>query len=68
MKSFAVFAVVVTVACMTTGCATQPNYTYQLDTKQVAKSENQARQRDTVGHVVWVNPPMQKVAMQTTKP
>lgn len=51
-------------ALLLTGCATvQPDYAFVVDQDQVTKAENLKRQQRQVAHVVWVNPPMRKVAV-----
>ncbi len=53
--SFVVFAVVV----VCSGCASSP-VAYHVDYQQATKTEQQARQFDAIGDVVWVNPPLKK--------
>ncbi len=51
-------------ALLLTGCATvQPDYAFVVDQDQVTKAENLKRQQRQVAHVVWVNPPVRKVAL-----
>jgi len=56
-KSLVVAVFSVVVVC--SGCATAP-VAYQVDAVKVQQTQQQARQHDAIGEVVWVNPPTSK--------
>lgn len=64
MMKKTVLTVVAVTAVLLTGCATvKPQYAFVVDQDQVAQADNLKRQQRQVSHVVWINPPLRKVAL-----
>jgi hypothetical protein len=64
MMKKTVLTVVAVTALLLTGCATvKPEYAFVVDQDQVSKADNLKRQQRQVAHVVWINPPVRKVAL-----
>jgi outer membrane biogenesis lipoprotein LolB len=64
MMKKTVLTVVAVTALLLTGCATvKPEYAFVVDQDQVSKEDNLKRQQRQVAHVVWINPPVRKVAL-----
>lgn len=64
MMKKTVLTVVAVTAVLLTGCATvKPEYAFVVDPDQVAQADNLKRQQRQVAHVVWINPPVRKVAL-----
>lgn len=64
MMKKTVLTVVAVTAVLLTGCATvKPEYAFVVDQDQVAQADNLKRQQRQVAHVVWINPPVRKVAL-----
>ncbi len=61
-KSFLV--AIAAVGLVLGGCASQPQpYTFVVDQDKVTTADSLKRQQRHVAHVVWVNPPVRKVAL-----
>lgn len=61
-KSFLV--AIAAVGLVLGGCASQPQpYTFVVDQDKVTTADSLKRQQRSVAHVVWVNPPVRKVAL-----
>lgn len=62
-------SVLVTMAVMTlAACSTAPaKYTYVIDPDLADQADNLTRTSAHTGHVVWVNPPMKRVAKDEQK-
>ena len=64
MKHSRIMLLVTLGSLLLSGCATvKPDYAFVVDQDQVSKADNLKRQQRQVAHVVWINPPVRKVAL-----
>ena len=67
MKTLLLSVIAVTVLALT-GCSVTPSqYTYVVDPDLSEQADNLTRTSAHTGHVVWVNPPMKRIAKETQK-
>ena len=64
-----VFSLVATILVVgLAGCSTAPaKYTYVVDPDLTEQANNLTRTSAHTGHVVWVNPPMKRIAKDEQK-
>lgn len=67
MKTLLLSVIAVTALALT-GCSVAPSqYTYVVDPDLSEQADNLTRTSAHTGHVVWVNPPMKRIAKETQK-